>query len=135
MYIDKDYFVTKIREIDLNNLIKDDSGNIQIEYLNSAIKAADNMIDSYLSAVAILPLNTIPDMIKLCSYKITINILHDRIDPNDKPDWVKAGYDEAIQYLEAISKGDITLNIPSYEMKNNGINFKSGENIFNNRIM
>lgn len=134
-YIDKEYFLTKIKEVDLNNLIKDDSGSVQIDYLNSAIKAADNMIDSYISAVAVLPLNTIPDMIMLCSYKIAMNILHDRIDPNDKPDFVKAGYEEAMQYLDAISRGDITLNIPANEMKNNGINYQTGENIFNNRIM
>ena len=43
-YSDKDYFLTKIKEGELNLLLKDDDGTVQNDYLTKAVLSADCMI-------------------------------------------------------------------------------------------
>ncbi|MFZ1852104.1 MAG: phage protein Gp36 family protein [Nitrosomonas sp.] len=105
-YSNKEFFLNKINETELDNLTGADDNN-----LISAISSSDSLIDSYLTnAVVTLPLTPVPDMIKQLSYDIAIFYLHDRIQYADIPDWVRDKYDAAINFLKDIAKG--VANIP-----------------------
>lgn len=111
-YSDKPYFLTKISEAELNKLTNSTDAN-----LDSAIAAADSLIDSYLSSVVkVLPLSPVPEIIKQYSYDIAIFHLHDRIQYVDIPEWVKSKYDAAIFHLKDIARGQ--ANIPGLEVTN-----------------
>lgn len=133
-YTDKDYFLTKIKESDLDGLLKDDDGEVQEDYLTDAIATADEMIDSYLKAVVTsgLPLDEPGRMIKQCSYNIAMFYLHDRIQYNDIPDKIKENYDSAVKWLKDIKNGNVDIGIKSGtdEAKTSGIFFSGEENIF-----
>lgn len=105
-YSDKDLFLTKINESELDILTGADDDN-----LTAAISSSDSLIDSYLTnAVKVLPLDPVPEMIKQISYDIAIFYLHDRIQYKDIPDWVRDKYDAAINFLKDVAKG--VANIP-----------------------
>ena len=113
MYIDRAYMLNSIDEANLNIL----TGGSENK-LNEKIKASDSMIDSYLrSKITALPLTDPPDSIKQISYDITIYNLHDRVQFNDIPDWVKDKYIAAIDYLNKIASGKVTL-IPEISQTN-----------------
>jgi phage gp36-like protein len=109
-YTDKTYFLTKISADKLKDLMKDEEGVEQESYLTNAIKAADDKIDSYIRKVATVPLDPVPDAIKQASYDIASYNLHDRIQYNDIPEWVKVKYDGTIKWLENIAAGKVLLN-------------------------
>lgn len=119
MYTDKEYFLTKINSDELDKLIGDSEDN-----LDSAISAADSLIDSYLMSVATtLPLADPPEVIKQASYDIATYHLHDRIQLVDIPERIKAKYDDTINWLKDVARG--LANIPGIasEEKEEGINY------------
>jgi len=105
MYSDKNYFLTKIDEAELDKL----TGSVDAN-LDAAINAADSLIDSYVANVTATPLNPVPDIIKQFSYDLAIFFLHDRIQYNEIPQRVKDKYDAAINYLKDVASG--RANIP-----------------------
>jgi len=125
-YTDRDYFIAKINEEELNNL----TGNSDVN-LYSAISSADSMINSYLkNVVSVVPFQfppngtpevdpgdlsetavNVPPMIKQCSYDIAMFYLHDRIQYSEIPGWVKDKYNAAIDYLTKIAKGIISMDV------------------------
>lgn len=130
-YTDKNYFLKKIKEDDLKELIKDEAGVPQDMYLEEAIASADNLINGYIkSTVDAIPLaEPVPSMIKQCSYYIATYMLHDRIQYNDIPERVKDNYDLAINYLKDIESGKITLNL-EIGKTSAGISYFVDDNIF-----
>lgn len=111
-YTDKTYFLTKIKEDELNKLIADNDGTPTDSYLVDAVKSADSLINSYLKNVVVTtPLPTPPDIIKQYSYDLAIFYLHDRIQYTQIPQWVIDKYSAAIDSLTKIAKGIITLEI------------------------
>lgn len=121
MYSDKEYFLTKINSDELDKLIGESEDN-----LDSAIQAADSLIDSYLTNVAAtLPLTDPPDIIKQLSFDITMYHLHDRIQYADIPERIKLKYDDAINFLKDVARG--LANIPGLtsEDKAEGINYEN----------
>lgn len=117
-YTDKTYFLTKIKESDLDNLLKDDSGTPQDDFLTEAVKSADSLINGYLKkAVKTLPIpaEKLPDIIKQYSYDIAIYNLHDRIQFDDIPSRIKDKYDAAVNYLKDIASGEADLDIQDAE--------------------
>lgn len=132
-YSDKDFFLTKIKETELNNLLKDDTGEVQAEYLTAAVKAADDLINSYIAGKVNLPLKTVPEMIQQCSYYLALNFLMERIEHVDIPDWVKRNWDIALKYLDDVASGNITLNTGD-DTINDGVNWWSDRNVFNREI-
>ncbi len=109
-YTDKTYFLTKIKETDLNDLLKDSAGAVQDSYLTDAIKAADNLINGYLKTVTTqIPLTTVPESIKQCSYYIASYYLYDRISFNDIPERIQANYKMQLDYLKDIAAGKVTI--------------------------
>lgn len=125
MYTDKDYFLTKLNEEDLNNLLGDNDDN-----LTNAIQAADSLIDSYLTNVATtVPLASPPDIVKQLSYDIAVFYLHDRIQFVDIPERVKTKYDAAISFLKDVARG--MANIPGLETTDSetGIKYDGNSNV------
>lgn len=130
-YSDKTYFLNKIKESELNTLLKDDAGVVQDDYLTEAVKSADNMIDGYLrSAVKTVPLSPVPDIIKQYSYFIATYFLHDRIQYNDIPDRVKDNYDAAINFLKDVAAGKASLEGVEEEDVDNFIDYDVNPNVF-----
>lgn len=125
MYSDENYFLTKIKKVELDKLT---DGNIN--NLHSAIASADSMINSYLKGITTVPLVNPPEIIKQLSYDIAIFELHDRIQYADIPERIKAKYDAAIFYLKDIARGQANLpNLETIEILE-GINYESNNNIF-----
>lgn len=131
-YSDKDYFLNELKESQLNNLIKDDAGEPQDSFLISKILVADNLINGYLRKVSkVIPLaEPIPDMIKQCSFSITLLYLHVRIQPNQIPQYVRDLYDTAIDYLKSISAGEATLDGIPADSEDTQVDYEVDKNIF-----
>ncbi|MCC6867094.1 MAG: DUF1320 family protein [Ignavibacteria bacterium] len=114
-YTDKTFFLTKLKESELDNLVKDADGAADYDKLIQAVKEADTIINGYLKSggVIILPIpeEKLPDNIKLYSYYIASYILHENIQYNDIPERVKDNYDLAINWLKDFAQGktDIIL--------------------------
>jgi len=112
-YVDKTYFLQRIKEEDLNELTGGDDANLVV-----AVEDADSLIDGYLRArVDTLPLTVdtetgavIPKFIKKISFTLAVYYLHDRIQPNDIPERIKDNYDTAIDNLKSIASGKISLD-------------------------
>lgn len=129
-YTDKDYFLTMIKSTELNALIKDSTGEPQEEYLTEKIKAADDMIDSYLrTKVKALPIDPVPDMVKMCSYYMATYFLHDRIQNVDVPERVKNNYDVAINWLKDVASGRVSLDITAADSEG-GVSYFTEPTIF-----
>lgn len=108
-YTNKAYFLTKINVEELNKLTNNTDSN-----LTEAIASADSLIDSYLTNVVVkgsLPLVSPPIVIKQASYDLGIYFLHDRIQYDEIPQWVKDKYTACIDTLTKIAKGVIGLDI------------------------
>lgn len=131
-YTDKTYFLTKIKEGELNLLLKDDAGVVQDDYLTEAVLSADSMIDGYLrNVVTAVPLDDPPKIIKQYSYFIALYFLHDRIQYNEIPQRVKDNYDAAINFMKDLAAGRATLEgIEDEEDEDAYIDYDVNENIF-----
>ncbi len=104
MYTDKAFFLGRIKEFELDKLTESNEDN-----LNSAISAADSLIDSYAVNVTTVPLDSVPEIIKQFSYDIATFFLHDRIQYSDIPQRVKDKYDAALNYLKDLAQGKANL--------------------------
>jgi phage gp36-like protein len=126
-YTDTEFFLTKMNESDLNNLI-----NSSNSVLDSAVESADSLINSYLkNVVTELPLNSPPASIKQCSYDIALFYLHDRIQYSEIPQWVKDKYNAAIDFLTKIAKGVISLDVESSVTSEDNIKYFGSETVMN----
>jgi len=99
MYIDKNYFLTRISSDKLNELTGGDDNK-----LNQVITTSDAIVDSYLrTKINVLPLSNPDANIKDCSYNIAIYKLHETIQYD--------GYDIAINYLKDVASGKVQLTV------------------------
>ncbi|HRE42205.1 MAG TPA: DUF1320 domain-containing protein [Ignavibacteria bacterium] len=107
MYIDKNYFLTRISPEKLNELTDgDDNKLIQV------ISTADAIVDSYLrTKINVLPLSNPDANIKDCSYNIAIYKLHESIQYESIPEYIMNGYDIAINYLKDVASGKVQLTV------------------------
>lgn len=110
-YTDREYFLLKIKPEELDKLT-----DASDEILNSAIKSADSLIDTYLNNVLSNPplfdvAGSGPVIIRQCSFDIAMFYLHDRIQYSEIPQWVKEKYNAAIDFLTKVAKGIISLDI------------------------
>lgn len=130
-YTDKAYFLTKIKDTELDKLLLDGSDVPQDDYLVEAIKSADSVIDGYLrNAVNTVPLVTVPDMIKQYSYFIALYFLHDRIQYNEIPQRVKDNYDLSINYLKDVASGKASIEGIEEDEQDEFIDYDVNTNIF-----
>lgn len=130
-YTNKIYFLTKIKETALNNLLLNDAETVQESYLDDAIAAADNLIDSYLrKKISTVPLSPVPEIIKQYSYYIATYYLHDRIQYNDIPDRVRDNYDLSLNFLKDFSAGRAELEGIVEGGEETQIDYTSLDNVF-----
>lgn len=125
MYTDRQYFEYKINRTELVKLIDDNEEN-----LDSAINAADSLIDSYVGNVTAVPIVSPPEIIRQLSYDIAVFYLHDRIQYGDIPERIKDKYDAAVNFLKDIAAGRANLGVPA-EAVETGIYSESNPNVFN----
>lgn len=129
-YSDKDYFLSQLKESELNNLLLDDAKVPQDAYLTAKINAADNLIDGYLRKVAkTLPLDPVPAIIQQCSFSIALLYLHVRIQANQIPEYVKDLYDTAIDFLKSVSEGRATLEGIEADNEDTQVSYETGTNV------
>jgi len=131
-YTDEEYFLTKIKQSEIDNLIRDDAGEAQEANLTSAIASADDKINTYLRSV----LKTVPvpdakvtETIRQCSYDIAMYSLHDRIQYTDVPDRIVRKYDDAIAWLKDVARGVVDLGFTEEE-ENSGVTYFTSGAIF-----
>lgn len=128
-YIDETYILKKIKESDLDNLLKDDNGDETEGALTQAIAEADSIIDGYLRGkIETLPIDPVPESIKLCSYAITMYNLHERVQYADRPEWVEKTYDNAINFLKDVSAGRVQLSGTAAEESDSSIVYNVEDN-------
>lgn len=98
----------RIRESELIGLTdENDLGVVDTTVVDDAIEAASVEIDGYLGGRYTLPLVTVPDIIKKLCVDIGIYNLYSLGD--GPPDTREKRYKDAIAFLKAVSKGDISL--------------------------
>jgi phage gp36-like protein len=130
-YSNKEYFLTKINQAELDKLTNTTDAN-----LDAAIASADSLIDSYLiTRIKTLPLTTVPEFIKQISYDIALFYLHDRIQYIDIPEFVKTKFDAAVFWLKDFARGQ--ANIPGLASENTdgGISYSINNPIFNRKTV
>ena len=118
MYSDKNFFLTKISQTELDNL----TGAVDAN-LDAAIESADGLIDSYLQTVTAVPLAIVPAIVKQLSYDIAVFFLHDRIQYNEIPQRVKDKYDSSIFFLKDVAAGKANLPGISADVINGTVNY------------
>jgi phage gp36-like protein len=122
-YSDKTYFLTKFPTEELDKLTG--GGVTGDSNLVEAVKAADSLIDGYLSSalVSVPVAAPVPEMIKQLSYDIAMYNLYDRLDLQDVPDRIQKKYDAAIETLKDIAKKLITIPGQETEDKDQSIKY------------
>lgn len=126
-YTDKDYFLNNIKQSELDSLIEDEDGTVNYDNLTAKISAADSLIDSYLASAVTLPLSTVPDIIKQCSFDIAYYYLKTRVDYKDVAKEVKDKYDAAISFLKAVANKTVSLPGVIIQSTDNSIQYDSEE--------
>lgn len=121
-YIDKAYVLTKMDSAKLDKL----TGGVDAN-LTEQIKAADSLIDGYVSSALItVPVSApVPDMIKQLSFDITVYNLYDRMPLIDIPERIQNKYDAAMKILQDIAKKLITIPGQSSANKDQSIKYDS----------
>ena len=108
MYCTEADLLKQISEAELISLTDDEaSGAIVDEVVNRAIADADAEIDTYCVSRYTVPFETVPDIIRKISVDIAIYNLYAR--RRGAPDDRKDRYTNAIRFLEAVSKGDVSI--------------------------
>lgn len=118
-YTNKDYFLTKIKESELDNLVKDAAGAPDYDKLTQAVKEADTIINGYLKTGGVktlpIPALKLPENIKVYSYYIATYILHGNIQYNEIPDRIKDDYDLALNWLKDFAQGKTDIMLEEEE--------------------
>ncbi len=129
-YTNKEYFLARKNEDDLNSLTGSNDDNLM-----TAIEDADELIDMHIKEVVNgTPLTEPPKIIKRCSYDIALFYLYDRSAYVDVPVLAEKKYKDAIKFLESIRDGIMTLEgLPEEEgvSAENSIFWKPAVNNFN----
>lgn len=109
----------------------DDTGDINQEILDGALKAASAEIDTYLSGRYRLPLNPAPPhLVRICC-DIARYVLTG--DERQATDTINDRYRAAVRFLELVASGKVTLGpaedgeTPSSE---GGVQFVQGSRVF-----
>lgn len=87
-------------------------------WIDEALATADDEINGYLSRRFVLPLPTVPDLLKRNAIVIAFYWLADR--DNQATDLLRARYDRAIAKIKEIAAGKIDLGLPTPDMPPEG---------------
>jgi phage gp36-like protein len=124
-----------MKQSELDNLLKDDSGIETEGALEGAIASADSLIDGYLKKVlTAVPISPVPESIKQTSYFIALYYLHDRIQYTDIPQRVKDNYDAALNFLKDVAGGKVDLGGADDADLDDTTGYWVDDNIFNREV-
>lgn len=87
-------------------------------WIDEALATADDEINGYLSRRFVLPLPTVPDLLKRNAIVIAFYWLADR--DNQATDLLRERYDRAIAKIKEIAAGKIDLGLPTPDMPPEG---------------
>ena len=87
-------------------------------WIDEALATADDEINGYLSRRFVLPLPTVPDLLKRNAIVIAFYWLADR--DNQAADLLRERYDRAIAKIKEIAAGKIDLGLPTPDMPPEG---------------
>ncbi|MBF0521375.1 MAG: DUF1320 domain-containing protein [Nitrospirae bacterium] len=111
MYITATDIYAVIKEAAAIELTDDENtGSVNVDFVNSAITKSDGVIDSYLATRYKLPLSIVPDVIKSVAVTLTVYNLYQRssLEVDEK---TKKAYTDAVSLLKDISKGAASLGL------------------------
>lgn len=92
---------------------REHTGAINTAVADIAITDASTTIDSYLTGRYRLPLATLPTvLVQLCA-----NIARYKLYDNSVPETVRNNYQDAIRFLEQLSRGQVTLGLDSNQQQ------------------
>lgn len=91
----------------LQLLDRDRDGSADSGVLTAAQEECDGIIDSYLRAVASVPLTTVPNVVRSRAEEITVYLLWVAAPPDD----VQRRYDQAIAWLRDVHAGRADLGL------------------------
>ncbi len=123
----------QIRESELIGLTDEgDLGVVDATVADNAIEAASVEIDGYLGGRYTLPLDPVPDILKKLCADIAIYNLYSLAD--GPPENRETRYKNAIAFLKAVNKGDISLgaNDPEGTGPGDTAGVSSSEPVFSN---
>lgn len=87
-------------------------------WIDEALATADDEINGYLSRRFVLPLPSVPDLLKRQAIVIAFYWLGDR--DNQVPDLLQDRYDRAIAKVKEIAAGKVDLGLPTPDMPPEG---------------
>lgn len=105
---------------------RDQLNAINATVLGAAIDDATGTMDAYLGTRYTLPLATVPAVLKRIGCDIARYLLHG----NEAPDSVADRHGAAIEFLQAVAKGDLDLAVGETSGDGGGVAFESGAVVF-----
>jgi phage gp36-like protein len=84
-----------------------DTGDVDLDKTNDAIRRADDFIDAHLQGRYPLPLTSVPVYIRDVSTKLAIYFLYKRSLAITLPDVIKEDYDYCVGVLQKIQMGKV----------------------------
>lgn len=102
------------------------TGDIDTAVLGAAIDDATATIDAYLGTRYTLPLAAVPTVLKRICCDIARYLLHG----NAAPDTVADRHSAAIEFLQAVAKGDVDLAVGETSGDGGGVAFEPGTAAF-----
>ncbi|MBI9092298.1 MAG: DUF1320 domain-containing protein [Desulfobacterium sp.] len=136
-YCTLDDIKAMVDEDELISLTDDfDTGSVVTVKVDSAIKDADALIDSYLVRQYSVPMDSVPDMVKKLSVDIAVYNIYSRRGRTS--DTVEKRYNDAVKFLKDVARGDagiIGATTAPAEMRNDAVAITTSPRIFSRRSM
>lgn len=113
MYVSREQLERAISQNELAQLTNDEGGSaINYDIIDDAICYASELIDSYIAGRYLLPLQSVPTLLRPLALDIARYWLHGRrINAADFPDTLNNAYNHALKTLRDIRDGKIHLQI------------------------
>lgn len=112
MYCTLDDIKKQVQETTLIEITDDTmSGQINEEVVNETILYAETLIDGYLRGRYTIPLQSVPEIVRVLATDLSIYRLYSRRFHTDMPDSINDKYKNSIKLLEQIQKGIVSLGI------------------------
>jgi len=112
MYCQIEDIRKQVQEDTLIQLTDDNqSGQIDSVIVDEAVIYSETLIDGYLRGRYVLPLASVPEVIKILAVDLTIYRLYSRRFQTETSDAVTEKYKNSIKILEQIQRGIISLGI------------------------
>ncbi len=98
--------------------------------IDAAINDATGTMDAYLGTRYALPLSSVPAVLKRICCDIARYLLHG----NEAPESVSDRHGAAIEFLQAIAKGDLDLAVGETSGDGDSVEYESGTAVFDETV-